>query len=510
MRLYLTNATAGFTPTTRKGTWSQTTGFVTKALSATPSGVATKVNATETSALATFTVLQAVFVSDAMTAAGTLSGLAQLFAAVREDGSANNDFYRIHAYVTVGSTDTARGTLYATGTPTSPAANPTTSISSNQIYSSSTASNSYGQRSGPFLLTPVACSVGDRIVVEIGFIAANTSSTGARGADLNYGGTTTALVEHGLASGGSGWVEFGPACDALFGAAPAITADALTAPTFGGVAASQLTTTATSIVATMPAGVAPGDFLIMAACNTSPSAMTQASWTKLADIMAGDDIQAALWTKLASASEPASYTVSGPSGATAMSAAIIRIPAATYGGLRGWSVSPTASDVSTQSGGGFACQQQPPLTGLRSNDRIIKIICWGSDEGTITVTPAYPSTGTWNQRLLQGAARPTSGNFGCGITVVDDVGTIAEAAATVGAGQEGQSVVFTVALYGVAAAVGGRPPGQFFPFLGHHGPDPDALSTVKQRLWTPGRRARRRRREIEHAASLPARVRVRP
>ncbi len=198
-RLYLGNAAASYTPTTKRGAWDNSAATLARRLSPVPEGAAATAAIAETSATNAFDVLWGRWISDPAITAGTLSGTVQWIAGVLESNTAANDFFHVHIFVTAGDTDTVRGTLL------------TNNIGATEFTTTAT-----GRGEGAKTVTNVAVQVGDRIVVEIGYVANNTVTTSYTGT-LHYGNTGTA----DLAQGGTtvttspGWVEFSGA-DGLF------------------------------------------------------------------------------------------------------------------------------------------------------------------------------------------------------------------------------------------------------------------------------------------------------
>lgn len=196
VRFYLANVAAPFTPTNYRGAWDATASSVTKALYGWPKGTTqTSVGIAETSTTNNWDVLLGRFVSspvDAQTISGTISG----YLVCLENNGAANDMLHLHVYVTAGDTDTVRGTLL-------------TDYIGTEFHTT---------RRGLFIpkqtLTPVTASAGDRIVVEIGYQAQNTSATSytgtiVYGADSDvvdvYDATTTFASD---AASYSPWLEF--------------------------------------------------------------------------------------------------------------------------------------------------------------------------------------------------------------------------------------------------------------------------------------------------------------
>jgi hypothetical protein len=196
LRLYLTNDTAPYVPPTIRGTWSDKALTGANYLARRKTGVSTTAVKAETSNLATWAVLLRRFISDPVNNPDTLQGTFTLIAGWLEANAAANMVTRVHMYVTVGSTDVVRGTLTAL------ALDGTT-----EFPTVGFAAGAMGQKlTGT--CSSVAVQVGDRVVLEIGYKAANTVTTSYAGT-LYYGGTASDLGENDRnATTRPGWVEF--------------------------------------------------------------------------------------------------------------------------------------------------------------------------------------------------------------------------------------------------------------------------------------------------------------
>lgn len=195
LRLFLGNAAAPYTPATIRGTWSDAALTGASALSRRKSGANTTAAKGETSSSSTWSTLLRRFVSEPVNNPGTLSGAFTLvFGALESSSSANMNF-KLHIYVTVGSTDVVRGTL---------------------------ASNLIGTTEFPILglglgaagvqatgtVTAVAVQPGDRLVIEVGYRANNTSTSSFTGT-LYYGGTGADLTNgDNHVTTRPGWIDF--------------------------------------------------------------------------------------------------------------------------------------------------------------------------------------------------------------------------------------------------------------------------------------------------------------
>jgi hypothetical protein len=241
-RYYLANAAAPFTPTTIRGAWDQTASSVTNLLGSVPSGGAATVAMTEVNVTNLWDVLFGRWVSEPIYHAGTLAGTATWIAGVLESSLSANDFFHVHIFVTVGSTDVVRGTLLTDSIGATEFPNPTAT----------------GRGEGAKTITSTAVSVGDRIVVEIGYQAQNTVTTSFTGT-MNYGNTgTTDLASASTAvTTNPGWIEFSDTNGVLN-----VIQEHSSSP-------ASVTTSAANSGVTTAAFTPPGDCLLVALCEIS-------------------------------------------------------------------------------------------------------------------------------------------------------------------------------------------------------------------------------------------------
>lgn len=201
LRLYLQNATPTYTPTTIRGAWDATGSAVTRYLGPRPAGTATTIGIAEASGTDNYDVLLGRWISDAALTAGTISGTAQWIAGVLESSTAANLFFHVHIFVTIGDSDTVRGTLLTDNT-----------------GATEWTGTATGRGEGAKTVTNVAIQAGDRIVVEIGYqaIGQSTPTTSYTGT-MNYGNTgATDLAQGGTGvTTAPGYIEFSGA-DGLF------------------------------------------------------------------------------------------------------------------------------------------------------------------------------------------------------------------------------------------------------------------------------------------------------
>lgn len=199
-RLYLTNSTTPYTPATIRGSWDSTTSAITQYLGPAAGGAAATRAQAETSTSSTFDVLLGRWVSDGAVAAGTLSGtLAYCYGAFATHFSSSPGNLRpyFHVYVTTGDSDTPRGTILSNYVDTS------------QLYPDNNTNTPSGVGLADISLTSLSIQAGDRLVVELGFRATNTTSSSRTGT-MNYGNTGGRDLAKGSTSvtASPGWVQF--------------------------------------------------------------------------------------------------------------------------------------------------------------------------------------------------------------------------------------------------------------------------------------------------------------
>lgn len=190
-RLYIDPTAIPYTPATIRGAWDATGTPSTGKLTLVPTGSNTSISKTETTATNNWDVLYGRWVSDALvsnkTIAGTISGAIR----ASEANAAANAFFHLHIFVTVGNSDTVRGTLLTdtvvgTEFPTTAASVGFTGVT----------------------LTSVAAQTGDRIVVELGVQFQNTVTT-SYATTIQYGGVTTVdTVAGNTTAGRAKWIQF--------------------------------------------------------------------------------------------------------------------------------------------------------------------------------------------------------------------------------------------------------------------------------------------------------------
>lgn len=188
-KLYFTTATAPYTPATIRGAWDDTAGAVTKALSPIKldGGVITTVARAETNAAANYDVLLYRGISGPL-AAQTINCNFDVVLGVNESAADADFAWHIHVYVTQGDSDTPRGTLINNYVETT--ANEWATTNTGQALAAAQATGS------------LAVSAGDRIVVEIGYVALNATATSKTGT-LRYGTEVIQGIQAGDLTAGS-------------------------------------------------------------------------------------------------------------------------------------------------------------------------------------------------------------------------------------------------------------------------------------------------------------------
>lgn len=196
-RLYPSSGGVAYTPATIRGAWEKTTGHVVCGMSAAkdqpgldgPLSIASA----ETIGTTDYDVLLLRSVSSPLAANYNFSGTFNVMLAVQESNTDADMAYYVHAFVTQGDTDNLRGTLLA---------------NYNDLNTNEWGTTALGKAlSAAATLTAVSALAGDRIVVEIGYRARNTT-TSSRTGTLYYGGNGSDLVSGGAATSGIGYIDF--------------------------------------------------------------------------------------------------------------------------------------------------------------------------------------------------------------------------------------------------------------------------------------------------------------
>ena len=196
-RLYPSASGVKTTPATIRGAWEKTAGHAVCGMGAKDLaglGGPLSVGVAETVATADYDVLLLRCVSAPLAADHNFSGTLDLVMGVQEASSSDADMaFYLHIFVTQGDTDNLRGTLLANY------ADPNTNEWGTTALGKSL--------SAVATLTAVSALAGDRIVVEIGYRARNTT-TSSRTGTIWYGGSGSDLTVGGAAAGGVGYFDF--------------------------------------------------------------------------------------------------------------------------------------------------------------------------------------------------------------------------------------------------------------------------------------------------------------
>lgn len=166
-RFYINNFTSLIIPATLKGAWDAVPTARAFMMSTVKfGGLIAQAQEAETTATAPFSTFLLRGISSKLSAQ-TISGDVNVVLGAAE-GIADSDFFwHIHIYVTQGDTDLVRGTLLANYRESG----------SNEWPTGGTAI----ALQAPPALTPVVVTAGDRLVVEIGFVARNVTTSGRNG-----------------------------------------------------------------------------------------------------------------------------------------------------------------------------------------------------------------------------------------------------------------------------------------------------------------------------------------
>ena len=196
-RLYPSASGVKTTPVTIRGAWEKTVGHAVCGMGAkdlSGLGGPLSIGVAETVATADYDVLLLRCVSAPLAADHTFSGTLDLVMGVQEASSSDADMaFYLHVFVTQGDTDNLRGTLLANY------ADPNTNEWGTTALGKSL--------SAVATLTAVSALAGDRIVIEIGYRARNTT-TSSRTGTIWYGGSGSDLTVGGAAAGGIGYFDF--------------------------------------------------------------------------------------------------------------------------------------------------------------------------------------------------------------------------------------------------------------------------------------------------------------
>jgi hypothetical protein len=207
-RLYLTNKTPNFIPTNFRGSWDSTASAVTKVIDRDKqvNDNITSVSATETSATNPFSVCLYRGVSGPLAVnlgdydpIELVNIIINVMIGVWESSSSADFNWKIHIYFTAGDTDTVRATLinnYTEGAGVNEWG--TDSSLNGKTLNANTSGN----------ITASTVQNGDRLVVEIGFIARNSTTTSFTG-NLRYGSSVNGYPGDDLTSNANSTLGIG-------------------------------------------------------------------------------------------------------------------------------------------------------------------------------------------------------------------------------------------------------------------------------------------------------------
>lgn len=192
-QLYVSATAPSYTPSTKRGAWDDSASTVVGSLDTTKinGGAIASKGVAETNTSPTWDVLLARFVSGPL-AAQTIAGTVDVILGVYESNAAADMSYHLHIYVTQGDSDTPRGTLL------------TDYVDPANEWGTSNLTAGKALQAAQSL-SSLAVSKGDRLVVELGYIARNSVATSYTGT-LYYGTLLSAFVADvapDLAVGGS-------------------------------------------------------------------------------------------------------------------------------------------------------------------------------------------------------------------------------------------------------------------------------------------------------------------
>lgn len=189
---YLQNASAGYNPSV-KGSWDASGSAIAIKLGRTKSGSITYKAVDENTRTDDWDVLLVKFVSDPLPSNKFITGEVTFCLGLVESSTDANMVAHYHLYVTKGDSNNVRGTLLS---------------NSIGVKEWSTRLSVCGILNSSIAITDVNALADDRIVLEVGYRAKNTSTTSYTG-KVYYGGTNaTDLSNNADGSLYTGWVEF--------------------------------------------------------------------------------------------------------------------------------------------------------------------------------------------------------------------------------------------------------------------------------------------------------------
>lgn len=196
-KLYISGTSAGYTPATIRGAWEKTADHVVRGMHTLQDpasiGGPFSIASAETIATTDYDNLLVRAVSAPLAADHTFGGTLDVLLGVQESGTDADMAFYLHAFVTQGNTDSLRGTLL--GNYADPNTNEWGTTAASKALSAAQT------------LSAVSALAGDRIVVEVGYRARNTTASSRTGT-LWYGGNGSDLASGGVPTGGIGYLNF--------------------------------------------------------------------------------------------------------------------------------------------------------------------------------------------------------------------------------------------------------------------------------------------------------------
>lgn len=244
-KFYLHDEAPAYSPASFRGAWDDTAGAVTKLLDTVAGGyddVITSVARAEADAADEYDVLLFRGVSGPL-AAQNISGTVNLIVGVQESSTSMNAHFHVHIYVTQGDSDTPRGTLLSDYREAA-GVNEWPTFAAGRGLNAAQA------------LSALDVSAGDRIVVEIGYTARNTSTTSYTGT-LWYGAPVAAmdLPDSGDETTLPGTITFSDDITFITDDATSVTRQVVR--TLSGMASSEMSVTRLAVRTLSPAWNSP-------------------------------------------------------------------------------------------------------------------------------------------------------------------------------------------------------------------------------------------------------------
>lgn len=191
-RMYFSRVSSGVTPT-QQGAWDDTAGLTRGSLSRTKDVNADAIiSRAETNASATWDVLLGQWIGAPLDTAQTISGTFDMAISALESNADAEMFLHVHVWVSQGDTSTPRGTLL------------TDYIDTHELPTTEA-----GVAITQQTLSSVSASVGDRIIVEVGYQAQNSITTSRTGRVRHGSNDATDQSAGDTTNSHPGWCEFG-------------------------------------------------------------------------------------------------------------------------------------------------------------------------------------------------------------------------------------------------------------------------------------------------------------